>query len=534
MPRKPDIPAEVRAQAAIAIRTRTGGKKAVSTYESFRKKYYHDPVGFARDCVHWGDGEGLTLYQQEIYSSLTKHHRACIRSPHGAGKTMLASILILWFALTRDGEDWKIPTTASAWRQLTKFLWPEVHKWSRRLRWDVIGRPEFDTRIELQEMSLKLRTGEGFALASDEPANIEGAHADHLLYIFDEAKTIVAETWDAVEGAFSTTGECLWLAISTPGEPAGRFYDIQRRGAGLSDWYTRHITLEEAIAEGRISRDWADKRRQQWGEKSAVYQNRVAGEFAASEEDSVVALSWVEAANERWLTRQEENAFGPLTRLAADIGRGGDPSIIGRRHGMAVKSFEEMNERDVMAVTGRIAGIMQGSNVQAVIDVIGIGAGVVDRLRELKEISGRVLPFNASEKTELRDISRELGFVNQRASAWWTVREGLQDGTIDLPPDDTLTGELTAPTWRVMSGGKIQIESKEDVRNRIGRSTNRADAVVMLFWKRSGGASLEEIERWSTGEVPEENMPDDIAVYMEWPNSPAPRKYAHLEEIVNE
>jgi hypothetical protein len=62
-------------------------------------------------------------------AALVKHHRVAARGPHGLGKTTLASWVVIWFALTRDGDDWKVITTASAWRQLEKFLWPEIHKW---------------------------------------------------------------------------------------------------------------------------------------------------------------------------------------------------------------------------------------------------------------------------------------------------------------------------------------------------------------------------------------------------------------------
>jgi hypothetical protein len=440
--------------------------------------------------------------------------RVSLRGPHGLGKTADAAIIILWFALTRDGEDWKIPTTASAWRQLTKFLWPEVHKWYRRLKWDLIGRLPFNERVELQDYSLKLASGEAFALASDNAAALEGAHADHLLYIFDEAKTIPPETWDAAEGAFSTPGEVLALAISTPGEPSGRFYQIHKREAGYVDWWVRHVTTEEAIDAGRVSPVWAEARRLQWGEQSAVYQNRVAGEFAASDEDGIIPLAWVERAVQRWQEINDANGFGDITRLGADIGRGGDPSVIARRHGWAIKEFEEITERDVMGVTGRINGIMQAHpKIQTVVDVVGIGAGVVDRLREVRKLYGRVLAFNAAGASEEKDKTKELGFINCRAEAWWTVRELLQDDMIALPPEDLLIGDLTAPKWHVQSGGKIQVEKKEDVRERLGRSTDYGDAVIMAFWKKTGGASMDEIEKWGQ-EIDESEIPPDLLAYM--------------------
>ena len=167
----------------------------------------------------------------------------------------MAAWIVLWFALVHDGEDWKVPTTASAWRQLTHYLWPEIHKWARYLRWDHIGRAPFDSHTELEKENLQLTTGQAFALASDNAALLEGAHAEHLLFLFDEAKEIPDSTWDAAEGALST-GDCLALAISTPGEPQGRFYAIHKEAPGLEDWWTRHVTKDETIAAGRMDKAW--------------------------------------------------------------------------------------------------------------------------------------------------------------------------------------------------------------------------------------------------------------------------------------
>jgi hypothetical protein len=142
-----------------------------------------------------------------------------------------------------------------------------------------------------------------------------------------------------------------------------------------------------------------------------------------------------------------------------------------------------------METSGRIAGIMKAQKKGvAIIDVIGMGAGVFDRLRELGVNSS---PFNAAEHTEMKDRSRELGFINCRAAGWWSLRELLQNDEIAIPPDDKLTGDLTAPKWRVVSGGKIQIESKDDIKKRLGRSTDDGDAVVMAFYpKKPSGADL--------------------------------------------
>jgi hypothetical protein len=144
-----------------------------------------------------------------------------------------------------------------------------------------------------------------------------------------------------------------------------------------------------------------------------------------------------------------------------------------------------------MVTVGRVKGILDAHGGRAIIDVIGIGAGVVDRLREEGRSEetpwdeGNIIAFNAGEHTALLDRSGELGFTNVRSAAWWGMRELLDPMNgedIALPPDDMLTGDLTAPHWRVMSGGKIQVESKETIKDRLGRSTDDGDAVVQAYF----------------------------------------------------
>ncbi len=417
--------------------------------------------------------------------------------------------IVLWFALTRDlaGVDWKIPMTAGSWRQLTKFAWPEIHKWARRLKWDVIGRKPFHPVHELQKQSLNLTHGEAFAVASDNSDLIEGAHADQLLYIFDESKAIKEATFDAAEGAFSNTGanadtSAFALAVSTPGEPNGRFYNIHSRKPGFEDWWVRHVKFEELVSAKRATWEWANQRKKQWGEGSAIYANKVLGEFATSDEDGVIPLSWIELAIERFKDWQDELKAArkrgdppePLLAVGVDIGdSGGDDTVFACRYGYKIDVLRRYPKNDLMETTGKIVGILNANpKARAMVDGIGIGAGVVARLKELRQ---NVVSFVAGTRADLvgpdgslapaLDRSGELQFINKRSHGWWNLRELLDPSNefdIALPPDDMLIGDLTAPKWKVQSGGKIQVESKDDIRERIGRSTDAGDAVMQAFY----------------------------------------------------
>ncbi|MBI2934682.1 MAG: hypothetical protein HYY29_03825 [Chloroflexi bacterium] len=472
------------------LASKLSNTRPITAHTSFASTYRNDPTAFAHDCIRWDNGQKPTAYQDEIMSLIVEKKRVAVRGPHVLGKTCTASWLVLWFALTRDAEgtDWKMPTTASAWRHLQKFLWPEIGKWAKRLRWDKIGRDPFDQRREHLALSLRLNFGEAYAAASDTPELMEGAHADSIFYLFDEAKIIPDATFDAAEGALAgavkdSGREAFALAISTPGEPIGRFYDIHARKPGLEDWFVRHVTIEEAVNAGRLDTKWQALRELQWGKDSSIYKNRVLGQFAESDSDGLIPLAWVEAAQDRWQEWFNAGAIKPdFTGVAVDVATSGeDKTIMALRYGKIITELREFSKADTMETAGRVVGILNANGCIAIIDVGGVGAGVVHRVAEQKK---DVIAFNGTEKSNDRDISGELGFVNKRAAAWWHLRELLDptyNHNIMLPPDDKLTGDLVAPHQKEHSSGKILVESKLDIKARLGRSTDSGDAVVMAF-----------------------------------------------------
>jgi hypothetical protein len=496
----PEAVAAIRVQLArlAALRDLKEAEREAEAADA--RRYLYDPVGWITRYILWRPEQGLAPYQEDILTALANHKRVAARGPHGLGKSMLASCVVIWFVCTREmaGIDWKVLTTASAWRHLTKYLWPEIHKWVRGMHWQELGREPFSERTELLGLMLKLHYGAASAVASSKPEFIEGAHADSLLYVIDEAKVVPDETWDAIEGAFSggrSEGlpEAFALAISTPGPPRGRFYEIHTRKPGLDDWWVRHVRLEEAIAAGRISREWAEQRKLQWGGESALYANRVLGEFHEGDEDTLIPLSWIEAAIERW--RIWDDAGRPPLEgrhfKGVDVARaGGDSTIIAHRVGVAITRLEPHRREDTMMTTSRIIPLVRrveedGEPVcWAVVDSAGVGGGVVDRLRELKL---PVLAYTGAAKTGFRDRTGEFGFTNTRSAAYWHMRE-LLDPTYGadllLPPNDLMVSDLNTPTWTITTGvpPKIKVLEKDEVTALLGRSPDDGDAVVMGFW----------------------------------------------------
>lgn len=471
-------------------------------YAKFKSLYKNDRIAFVYDVMpHLA--RTITPYQEEILGMLDdKKSRIAVRGPHGLGKTFLASIIVHHSILTSE-EDCKVPTTASAWRQLEKYLWPEIRKSSKHIAWPVVGRSPYDGRTEFLSLSLKLQDEdiEAFALASDDHTTLEGAHAHRIVFVFDEAKTIPSGTWDAVEGAFSTeslsdTHEAIAFAISTPGDPAGRFYDIHMRRPGYEDWHVRHVTIDEAIRAGRISQSWYEARKRQWGEDSSVFQNRVLGEFADNSEEAIVPLSWVRLAHDRWREwdRQGRPTIGTRVTLGCDIARmGQDATVVAVGNLSTIQTMHIFRKLPLTSVSGNIVRIASQLSAQPVINIEmeGPGAAVYDMMRE-NEIKN-VRPINVSNKTWKKTRDGTSGFVNIRAAMWWNLREMLDpingDGLM-LPPIDELTADLTTPRYDYTSQGNIQLESRKNIMMRLGRSPDYGTAVALAMWKATSGGGV--------------------------------------------
>jgi hypothetical protein len=488
--------------------------------------------------------ERMWTKQIEISQSLALNRYTAVQSCHGAGKSYLASRAIAMWIDAHPAGDAFVVTTAPTAAQVSAILWREVQKAHRigGLDGSIItaGYPQWKLLGEL--------VGYGRKPADYAESAFQGIHAPFVLIVIDEASGVDTKLFNAVD-ALATNKNCRVLAIGNPDDPTSHFASVCKPNSGwnviridglrspnmnakeilsltgpkgdciqcrlsgretsLLEDLMREENIEpsreevsQRVADSLISPLWVEERLHRWvgqpsGEdtiskraaQSPLFTAKVRGLFPESNTNGVIPLGWVQAAVNRWHDWKDAGSplpSNPRLVIGADIARQGEDSTsLALRRGNVVVDIIKHHHADTMEVTGYITAKMGDPLSIAVVDVIGVGAGVVDRMRELEL---QCIPFNASSGTgDMLDRSREFAFLNQRAAAWWNMREMLDPSRgfeIMLPDSETLIADLTTPRWTPRSGrpAKIQIESKDDIKKRLGRSTDEADAVVQSFW----------------------------------------------------
>lgn len=173
---------------------------------------------------------------------------------------------------------------------------------------------------------------------------------------------------------------------------------------------------------------------------------------------------------------EQPEPFGAVV-VGVDPARfGDDRTALIRRQGRVAYGAETHEKRDLMDTVGRVAKIIKEERPARVfIDVGGLGAGVVDRLREIG-YGAICVPVNFGERPF--DAER---YINRRAEMWGGMREWLDDGPVSIPDRDDLHADLCGPHFKYDSRTRIQIESKEDMKKRGVRSPDLGDALALTF-----------------------------------------------------
>jgi hypothetical protein len=441
-------------------------------FRDFVNRYYNDPVLFVREQL----GVEPDPWQIEFLQAVQQgHRRISIRSGHGVGKSTGASWAMLWFFLTRYPV--KVVVTAPTSAQLYDALFAEVKRWVKELQ------PPIQSLIEAKAERIELKSSptEAFISArtsrAEQPEALQGIHSEHVMLIADEASGVPEQVFEAAAGSMSGHS-AVTILLGNPVRSSGFFYDTHARLSG--EWWTRKVSC---VDSPRVSDAYVNEMKSRYGEESNAYRIRVLGEFPLSDDNTVIGMELCESAVYRDVAVSQT---APVV-WGVDVARfGSDASALCKRKGNVIlEPIKKWRNLDLMQLTGAIKSEYDTLDakerpLEILVDSIGLGAGVVDRLRELN------LPargINVSESPALGNTYRNL-----RAELWYKAKQWLEKRDCKLPKDENLINELVMVRYTFTSNGKIQIESKEDIRKRGLGSPDLADAFVLTFASDAGVA----------------------------------------------
>ena len=430
----------------------------------------------------------------------------------------------------------KVPTTAPTFeKQVRDIFWAEIHRWVRP---SALAR---GLTVSQTRMAMKGFEEEWFAvgMSAERPENLEGFHAPYLLYVIDEAKGVSDAIFDGIQGALTTDAK-LFL-ISTPGARLGYFHRVftKRR----STWRTFHIPCLGRWENGRavpsdfpvsprISPEWIAARKEEWGESSPVYQARVLGEFPDEGDDTLIPLSWIEAAEKAPKSGWTESGAPAGVALDGETGRGlSDRRALGvdvARYGADLTVFTIVEKRPDRRTPGRDhfhplgklrfirrrekKGVVDvGAEAKALarawsVDVVavddtGVGGGVTDLLQEAGIEVLPVLFGGATSDTER--------FLNLKAEIFWGLRRAFETGAIHLEPSgkevpklemEVLVGQLSAMKYEHRPNGIRIIDPDEVARKYPGaartgpvKSPDHAHSFALAWWAACGVPGSEAV-----------------------------------------
>ena len=436
--------------------------------------YYADhPVEFITDHIDFTGLkiDGLTEQQIKVVNSLPQAIRerkaVSIRSGHGIGKSGLLSLIILWFISTRPNP--KIPCTAPTQHQLNDILWSELSKWHSRFKL----KDMFTWTKTKFFATNKPETWYAIARTGKTPEAMQGFHAEHLLFIVDEASGVNKDVMEVIEGALTEEG-ALCILTGNPTQITGTFFDsfhTQRK------FYINYVFSSEDSP--LVSKEYCTKIGDKYGYDSDIYRVRVKGEFPKAEPDTLISLDRVEKAAGSDIEPPPKHTY-EIVEIGVDVARyGSDESTIYKRIGDVITMEKILQTNNLTELSGMVMQIIRENKTKMClvnIDETGMGAGVVDMVDEQVTMEGlRAQVFGVNNGGKAQSDT----FTNVSTEMWDYCREWLLKGRI--PNDNDLIAQLSCRKFTVLRNGKMVIETKEQMRARKLPSPDRADGLILCL-----------------------------------------------------
>jgi hypothetical protein len=440
---------------------------AKNVFEEWVERYHDDPVLFVQEVL----GADPDEWQIKFLTAIARGDRKIsVRSGHGVGKSTGSSWAMLWYFMTRSPV--KVVVTAPTSSQLFDAMFAELKRWVTMMPTPLqdmvtVKQDRIVFNAAPDEMFISARTSR-----AEQPEALQGIHSDNVMLVADEASGVPEAVFEAAAGSMSGHS-AVTLLLGNPTRSSGYFFDTHNRLKG--EWTTFKVSC---VDSPRVSTEYVDEMKSRYGEDSNAYRIRVLGEFPRADDDTIIPMELLDAAKNRDVGMTDTS---PMV-WGLDVARfGSDSSSLCKRRGNTVVApCTTWRNLDLMQLTGAVvaeyeATAPEDKPLDILVDSIGLGAGVVDRLKELG------LPATGINVSESPSFSAAGQYVNLKAELWYRGKAWFEKRDCKLPNDDRLINELATVRYKFASNGKTQIESKDEIKRRGLKSPDVADSFILTF-----------------------------------------------------
>lgn len=464
-------------------------------------KYKGKPTEFCKEILK------IELWdrQKVFIESVIDHRQTVVFSGHSVGKSLgTAALTCYWLCVH---EEAAVVTLAPVWNQVQNIIWQYIRKFGRKenLPGKILDTPRWNIDPTRFAVGLSPRKN-----TEEDATTLQGYHNANLLVILDEAAAIKRVIWRTIRNLAVGENDRV-IAILNPIEQSGPAWDAWTSPAwnsiNVNALDHPNVVHKKEIIPGAVSWSWADNMVKEhcelltkekleiydgeiikWqGKKYApnpIFQSRVLGIAPSESETQLIKTSWIQAAK---LFEYEPRPEDELV-IALDPSRyGGDFSVMVARKGKKIlwiqrRKASSKNPSVELANWLREASLMEPDRI--FIDEVGLGAGVVDVCRGVHHMD--IIGVNGARKAV-----QSTRFTNMRTENYWNLREALRKVELDIPNGDVrLEQDLVAVQLNRSNfdhRGRYQLEEKDALRKRLGRSPDTGDALAMTYAYYRGG-----------------------------------------------
>lgn len=429
-----------------------------------------DPVLFVRENFQI---EPDAWQAQDVLMPFATDNRIAMTACKGPGKTAVLAWLIWNFIATRPHAN--VACTSISADNLQDGLWKELAKWQARSPFLLECFEWQKTRIVSKESPAtwwaSARSWSKSASQEQQANTLAGLHADYMLFVIDEAGAIPLAVSATAEAALATGVETKFVMAGNPTHTEGPLYAAATNQRHL--WRLVNITgdPDDPKRSPRVSVEWARQQIEMHGRDNPWVLVNVFGQFPPSSLNSLLGPDDVRAAMGRHLRDDQYN--WAQKRLGIDCARfGDDRTVIFPRQGLASFPPHTMRGARGTAIASKVMMVKSewGSEMELLDDTGGWGQSTIDTLLAAGH-SPIGIQFHAP--------ALDARYKNRRAEMWMQMAEWVKRGGA-LPNVPELVAELTTPTYTFLEG-KFVIEKKDQVKERLGRSPDLADALALTF-----------------------------------------------------